>query len=182
MDINKQREIIALAALSMDLLEDLAIDLSKVPNKTLSSFINDWKFKNQINEKFSIVNQGVILTHLYGLIILPKEVYEGRLPKQKLDMDTISEWGGFNFIKLPEKLNGYFKKQLNIQSAADVNQLTLEFLIVKLRNSISHGSVKISTKMEFTFVDNDDKSEVFFSILGLQQFCNRFRKYFAKLP
>ena len=54
---------------------------------------------------------------------------------------------------------------------------TTEFLIRKLRNAISHGSVDISDNMNFTFSDSDG-TVVRFTIGDLQQFVQMFRRYY----
>jgi hypothetical protein len=94
------------------------------------------------HERFSIINQNVIIIHLYGSIVMPWESLKKRLPK-KIMMSKIDpkEWGYF--------------KILNHNPSHPIHKMDLRFFLRKLRNAISHNSVYIEDDKSVVFRDRD---------------------------
>jgi len=161
--------------LSIKFLESFIINIKDNPNKTLSNFFDDWQksINWEIDENYSIVNQGVILTHLYGLIVYPKVVFNNQIPKIKLDQINKNEWGSFEFRAFPSFLSKNDKIVFGVETIILEKDITLEFLIRKIRNSISHARIIIYENMDYEFED-EDGTKIHFEISGLQQFTRKF--------
>ena len=158
----KEKTIIVQIALNLDLLGHLVMRLKSNPEMSLANFFKNWQksTKWDSDDSYSIFNQGVLLTHLYGLIVFPKEVFKEEMPKTKLNKKVKNEWGSFEFLSFPSVLNK--------------EDMTLEFVIRKIRNAISHASVEISEEMDFVFSDKDG-TKIKFTIKGLQKFTEKFK-------
>lgn len=100
------------------------------PEMTLSQFHEWFKEKAELEDKSDIrpINPGAIVMLLYGLVVVPKEIWE-------------KEFDRFKF-----KSKGHFKfesKQENNSNA---------YFIRKLRNSIAHANFSFNSKtQEFRF-------------------------------
>ncbi len=162
--------------LSINLLGNLMNNIRTNPDKKLSDFINDWQKSIgwDKTENYSILNQGVILTHLYGLIVYPKVVFHNQIPKIKLDQINKIEWGGFEFLSFPSYLSKNDKDTFGTETISSEKEMTLEFLIRKIRNAISHARIKIYENMDFVFED-EDGTKIRFKISGLQKFTEKFQ-------
>ena len=167
-----EKIIVRQTELSIDFLGHFIIQLKSDPNKTLVDFIAEWQ--NSIHwdksENYSIVNQGVILTHLYGLIVYPKEIFHNDIPQIRLKDINYKSWGNFEILSMPQ---GEIKILGEKKVFTNEDELTLEYLIRKIRNSLSHASVEIFDNMDFIFIDKD-QSKIKFSISGLQTFTKKF--------
>ena len=168
--------------LSIDLLGSLTNSIRTNPDKTLSDFFNDWQKSHRWDstESYSIVNQGVILTHLYGLIAYPKEVFNNQIPIIKLDQIDKKEWGRFEFISFPSPslLSKKDKGVFGVETVTSEREMTLEFLVRKIRNSISHAHITIYKNMDFDFEDKDG-TKIHFDISGLHQFTRKFKSCYV---
>ena len=161
--------------LSINLLRTLANNIKYNPNKTLLHFFIDWQKEIgwDKHENYSILNQGVILTHLYGLIAYPKEIFNKQIPNIMISCINKEEWGNFKFQSFPSSLSKKDKFTFGTDTITNEDQVSLEFFIRKLRNSISHGRVKIYENLDFEFNDEDGTS-IIFNISELQIFCEKF--------
>jgi hypothetical protein len=172
----KEKIIAVQTALNLDLLGCLVMRLSSDPEMSLSDFFESWQ--KSINwdqdKKYSVVNQGVVLTHLYGLIVFPKEVFKEEVPKTKLNKTVENEWGNFEFLSFPSLLNNADKLMFGVDTVSLKEDMTLEFVIRKIRNAISHANVEINEEGDFIFFDKDD-TKIKFTINGLQKFTERLR-------
>lgn len=115
---------------------------NEVKNNTdisLKDFVNEFKKENK---GFEIINQELILIHLYGSIVLPWENLKRNLPK-KIMMSEIDH-----------ELWGYFKI-LNHNPKHPIHKMDLRFFLRKLRNSISHNNAFINDDRSVVFRDRD---------------------------
>ena len=176
----EEKTIIKQVDLNMNFLGKFVMALQSSPQLPIIKFFEDWQKSIGFNnhELYSIVNQGVILTHLYGLIVFPKVVFHNEIPTIKIGEINMEEWGNPNFLSLPGELRKKDKRVLGIDSVSNESELTLEFFIRKLRNSISHNRVSISESMDFVFED-EDGTKVKFDISGVQKFTEKFRSCFS---
>lgn len=135
--------------------------------------------KNQFVEtKLKIIQlstKGLILTHLYGLIIYPKEVFKEEIPTIKLDEINKKDWGDYKFKSFPSTLSRKDKVVFGVETVVNEANMTLEFLIRKIRNSLGHARVVIYENMDYEFND-EDGSKICFNVSGLQQFTVKFRE------
>ncbi len=171
-----EKTIAIQTSIDIELLGSLVYQLRNNPQKTIRDFINE--FQKSISwdkkEDYSIVNQGVVLTHLYGLIVYPKTAFHNEIPFIKLNQIDKNKWGHFEFKSFPNRLNSTDQSKFGVGKVTKESDMTLEFLIRKIRNSISHNRVEIFENMDFKFSD-EDGSEILFTISELQKFVRQFR-------
>lgn len=174
MEKKDEKTIAIQTDLNINLLGSLFVNLRNNPEKKLGDFFYEWQKSIGWDQKenYNIVNQGVMLTHLYGLIVYPKNIFHNDIPTIKLkDIDKKS-WGNYEFKSLPTKEVKILGEKKFIH---DESEMTLEFFIRKIRNSLSHASIEILENMDFIFSD-EDGSKIYFTISGLQIFTQKFMR------
>lgn len=172
-----EKTILRQTGLSLNLLGSLVKSLNDQPNQTLKDFFLEWEKEidwDKPDEHYSIVNQGVLLTHLYGLIVYPHSVFQDEIPETiKVGGIDKNEWGNFVIQRFPKiKKNG--KKTI----IKNEDELDLKSFIKGLRDPISHARVTISAdnsgkSLKFRFDGGREGMEVEFSITGLQKFTKK---------
>lgn len=148
---NKEEKSIAiLVKYSLEFLTAFEIELRHNPKISIEDFhhkFSDYMNKGESRAPYPLINQGVLIAHLYGMIVYPKETLRDELPTDKLLKELSRDvWGNFEVLSLPNR--GEFKDK-------DENEWTFDFFIKKMRNSISHGRVNVDSDMNFTFEDMD---------------------------
>ncbi len=89
----------------------------------------------------SFFNQYQFISSLYTYVVLPKESFFDSIPNNIKTNSLKDEWG--------------------------INKLTpaykLKYFIRRIRNSVAHGNIEFSKKLEFTFKDVNpkDKNDIF---------------------
>jgi hypothetical protein len=164
MDKIDEKTIMTQVKLNIDLLEKLVLANRTETKETISNFIANWQkdIGWDKDETYSIVNQGVLLTHLYGLIVYPKEIFINEIPDQLfVEFINKKEWGKFRILNYPKKINSDHKMEL-------------KFFVRKIRNAISHATVEITNNMTFIFEDTRDGTKIEFGINDLLKFVNKF--------
>ena len=160
-DDNEARTIIVQVYNNLKFLEYYSESL-KV-DSLLADFNSEWL--NSIDwksgEDYSFLNQGVVLTSLYGLIVYPKEIFYNKIPDKKIE--ELEEQWGHPCIKLWKVSN---------------SKKNLKQFVKKIRNSLSHGRVLIGEDFSFTFEDGPNAKEinfiVKFNIKGMLNFIKSF--------
>lgn len=161
----EEKTIIAQVRLNLAFLTAFIQAVKFNPNQKIKDFFD--KFHEDIkwdkkDERYSLLNQGIILTSLYGLIVYPKEKFFGKIPKIPIQSLNINEWGKISIYNCPH------------------NDRNLKNMIRRIRNSLSHGRVTIDQNLNFIFVDGKDESAVDFqiniSIRDLQKFIEKFNR------
>lgn len=132
------------------------------PNQTISEFFEDYKISQGLENLniYHTKNQGVIVLLLYGLLVVPREIWEKT--KTKFSFTTRKKF----IFKLPK----------------DNNLGTLDFLRL-LRNSLAHANFSIDIeKAHLTFwnyTKNGTKNfEVEISYEDLGEFISEVGKYY----
>lgn len=136
--------------------------LQNNPNKSISEFYNDFLINQEIKSLnfFQTKNQGTAILLLYGLMVIPKEIWEKYTT---------------NF---PFKSRDKFK----FNPPTDANIDTLTFLRL-LRNSIAHANFSLDiSNAKFMFWNTHKKGErnfeVEISYISLGIFINEIGKYY----
>ena len=129
-------------------------------NKAIKDFFDRWQKSIGCNKKepYSLLNQGVILTSLYGLIVYPKEIFFNNIPATPIENLKEEKWGKISIEKCPQE---------------DKN---LRGIIRRIRNSLSHARFTIYENLNFTFEDGKckDNTIIVFRIDDLQKFIVSF--------
>lgn len=137
-DKHNDKEIMALVKLNIDFLAKFIIKLKKKPDITIKQFFNEWQNSVGVSD-YSLINQGVILTSLYGLIVYPQQKFIKSIPRHRLDKFDLGD--------------------VDIMIWTD-NDKRLDNFIRHLRNSLSHARITINNeKPEFIFEDKLPGSE-----------------------
>jgi len=159
----EEKTIIAQVRLNLLFLGAFIKAVKSNPNQKIEDFFNEWHKKikwDRKNERYSLINQGVILTSLYGLIVYPKEIFFNNIPKISIESLNKDEWGNISIEMCPD---------------CDKN---LQGVVKHIRNSLSHGRVTITEKDNFVFEDGRDESTLNFKIIlsieNLWKFASKF--------
>lgn len=158
---------------NLELLKQFEDGINYSNSSTIREFYSN--FLNSIYpglQSYKFLNKGILITSLYGLIIYPHECLKSKIPFVKLDLETIKEWGDFNFLGIP-KLSNYDKVRLKIKDKFCFTDLDILFVIQKIRNSLSHNNFEVSDSYDFTFNDKD-KTSIQFKIEGLETFIRKY--------
>jgi hypothetical protein len=140
--MNKERDDIPLWTwLNGQFLFQFQEELGKNPNKTISEFFNDFcnepfPGSNKCNF-YQTKNQGTIIILLYGLMVIPKEIWE----KNNTN---------FTFNT---------REKFTLNPPTDTNISTLDFLRL-FRNSIAHANFSLDTNNEMWTFWNINRSNV----------------------
>lgn len=134
----------------------VALNDDELSKQTLVDFYRKWlqeiEWTEQSTEEYSLMNQGVILTSLYGTIVYPKEKFYTEIPETPLANLESNKWGIIEFI-IPNQLP---------------QDMTLRKLVSRLRNALSHSRVELRKDPEldivFTFKDGPDQQTVNFEV------------------
>lgn len=177
MEKYEEKNIITQIAVNVNLLSFFEFNLKANPNISINEFFTNWQksISWDKNENYLIVNQGVILTHLYGLIMYPKEIFHSDIPNKLIKEIKKEEWGSFEVLNLPIHLNKNDKKNMELETITEEGQMTIEFFIRKIRNSIGHGRVEILEDSSYIFND-EDETRIKFKLDGLKKFIQKFRE------
>lgn len=158
-----EKTIIKQVSLNLNFLGSFIVEIDQNPEKTIKDFFEDWQKSVGWDQKdnYSLFNQGVIITHLYGILIYPKEIFWEDIPKIKISNINNDKWGNFDILEYRDE--------------KDSSEINLKFIIRKLRNSLSHGDFVINNNMDIIFNDLD-KFSIKFKIGELQKFTNELRR------
>lgn len=157
---NKEQKSLAIAVkLSLEFLTAFEIELDRNPDLSIGEFYRkylDYINWDQPDVHYPLINQGTLLSHLYGMIVYPWETLRDSLPEGMMLSNLPKEdWGEFEILSLPDGQNE--------------SQLSFNYFIRKMRNAISHGRVKVENEMNFYFSDQDG-AEIKFGINELVKF------------
>jgi hypothetical protein len=125
-------------------------------------------------EPYSFLNQGVLLTSLWGLIVYPKEIIEKMVRSQ-----NISEESKRLLDSDLQNITSSWKIPCKIKWNENENNKTLRKFLEKLRNAVSHIEFSINNN-EFKFRDNGG-FEVVFTVEELFAFLSEFYKFCLSL-
>lgn len=143
------------------LLFALADYLETEPNKSVRNFFDDFKAAHQLqNIQFNIKNQGLLISLLYGLLVVPKEMWEPKGTKTNFVFNT--------------------RNQFTTTSSAPFS--TDEFLRL-LRNAVAHANFEVDIeKAIYRFWNTNPRGERTFEVTvthgGLGEFIGEVGKYF----
>ncbi len=141
--------------------------LKKNSNLTLNEFFTDFKQLHKLeNISFHLKNQGTVISALYSLLVIPREIWES-----KEELGT-----SFRFLT---------KSEFCIIEGKDIAQNTWKFLRL-MRNAISHAHFEIFIdKEEYVFWNYNPQDpekkrnfEASISHQGLCEFIAEIGKYY----
>lgn len=146
----EDKTIIAQVFNNLNFLGKFVLANERNTKQTISDFFAKWQESRGFNQgqNYSLLNQGVVLTSLYGLLVYPTEIYFDNIPRTKIE-ELSNGW------KIPDKFTW--------GSSVTDNCKHLQKFAKRLRNSISHGRLKINGDY-FVFTDfvtdrNKNKTE-----------------------
>ena len=131
------------------------------PNISVSNFFNEFKITHQLQSiNFNIKNQGLIISLLYGLLVVPNEMWEPKGTKTNFAFNT--------------------KSHFTTTSSAEFS--TDEFLRL-LRNAIAHANFEVNIdQATYRFWNINQKGEKNFEVTithgKLGEFVGEVGKYF----
>ena len=134
--------------------------LEVAPEKTVSKFFDEFKQTHLLqNIHFNIKNQGLLISLLYGLFVVPKEMWK---PKNTT-----------NFT---------FETRKHFSSVAPINFSTDEFMRL-LRNAVAHANFEVLVEQStYRFWNVNRKGKKNFEVTithgGLGEFVSEVGKYF----
>ena len=137
-------------------------ELKKNPDKTIAQFFSDFLAKEGIKNLgfYHTKNQGVAILLLYGLLVIPKEIWE-------------KSSTNFQFTT---------RGKFSIKPPTEINLSSLKFLQL-LRNSLAHANFSIdisSSRLTFWNNRNEIKNfEVEISFADLGEFLSEIGKYYV---
>lgn len=143
------------------LLFALSERLVSAPNTSISEFMREFKEAQQLNHvDFNLKNQGLLISLMYGLLVLPKEMWE---PKGT-------------------KTNFAFKTRKNFSLSPYVCFSTDDFLRL-LRNAVAHANFEVIIEQsKYRFWNTTPKGDRNFDVTithgGLGEFVAEIGKYF----
>lgn len=130
---------------NLKFLDDFAVALkdNASSEQSLKQFFEKWQQDIEWNsaENYSLMNQGVILTSLYGTIVYPKEKFFDNIPETPLKDLNHKRWGAITFL-IPQP---------------PPDTMSLRSFVRRLRNALSHSRVTVKKDPEhdmiFSFED-----------------------------
>ena len=143
--------------------------------QTLDEFLREWRNKVGYTEGYAPFNTGVILTSLWGLVVLPKESFSNLLPDKLVKDLNQSDWGRIKIDKWDDPDTD--------QPLAEAKK-TLKNLLPRLRNAISHVLIFIKgdfSGASFTLVFEDRKKETTPVHFRMLIELNELRKFMLEL-
>lgn len=150
--------IMVQTASNLNLLNTIAeafkFDNKQLLDQTLAEFFPSWGKMVGYTDGYAPFNTGVILTSLWGLIVLPKERFSNLLPDKLVKDLNQSDWG---IIEI-DKWNNPDDPDQPLAEA----EKTLKNLLPRLRNAISHVLISIEgdfSGASFTLVFEDRKKK-----------------------
>lgn len=165
--IKQVKNILPQVHLNLYFLEDFFVAYQTESHLTLKTFYENWCVRKKVNYTpiYNILNQGVLITHLYGLIVYPQQIYKDNIRTKNVTIDK-QIWGNYEVLK-----NEYARRRIDPNNLND--------LLEKLRNAISHATVFIDSNMKFHFTDKHEGNhfEVSFEHLELLKFCKEFYNF-----
>lgn len=133
--------------------------LVSAPNTSISDFMSEFKEAQQLHQvEFNLKNQGLLISLLYGLLVIPKEMWEPKGTKTKFAFNT----------------RNHFSLSPNIS--------TDEFLRF-LRNAVAHANFEVIIEQsKYRFWNTTPKGDINFDVSiahgGLGEFVAEIGKYF----
>jgi hypothetical protein len=173
MDNYDEKNIVTQIHCSIDFIAFMQLQLISNPDMSIKSCLKRWQKSHDWNcsEDYHLVNQGSILTHLYGLILVPQQVFFDKIPHIDYSVVDKTKWGDFQINKWEKKKN------------ANVEDKTLHNIFRHIRNSLAHNRYEVKEDLTFIFKDQDNNdtpihTEIEFSINDLQKFVSKAKAGF----
>ena len=164
----EEKVIITQVYLNIEFLGSFILESKNRPNLTVEKFFEEWQNKikwDKPGEKYRLLNQGIILTSLWGLIVYPREKFDQRIDRLQ---ERLEDWG-------------IEEKDLTKCPPEDKN---LKGVIRHMRNSISHGRVSVNEHLSFIFRDGkrnkgafDENFVIELDVRKIQKFVETFVGY-----
>lgn len=161
---DQKAKIMEQTASNLSLLNIFVEAIQSNPAQTLGEFFRTWRNKVGYTKGYAPFNTGVILTSLWGLIVLPYEQFVKNNPKLKIPLKNLdeNEWGKIQINEWKSK------KSKNLQG-----------LLYHLRNAVSHVLVAVDENLYFTFQDRpNENAEMNFEVV---MEVNELRKFILRL-
>ncbi len=133
-----------------------------VLQKVISQY---YQHKKDLESSFdnNAVDEGVILMLLYGLVVLPWEVLQNQLRKEKwVKKKLLSEWCNFEL--------------LTIEPRWQRKPIRLYFFLLLMRNALSHATINVSSDGAIIFYDRS-QTKIKLEFLQLWVFLNNWVAY-----
>ncbi len=112
-----------------------------------------------------LINTGVLLMHLYGLIVLPWELLKHQIRKDsKLKKSTLDEWCTFRLVEIAPTMQR--------------KKLRLYFVLEMMRNALSHATISVDQDLSITFIDRRG-TKIKFTLEELKEFLHRLGDFFS---
>ena len=130
------------------------------PNETIGEVFSRILKEQNMPDDFSLKNQGTVLMLLYGLLVIPKEIWGGKVLNKSFSFATRSEFRILNPVRV----------------------LSNSELIRFLRNAISHANFAIYSGLDqyifWNMKEGQRNFEAVVSHVGLGKFLTEVGKYY----